>query len=77
MRKMTMKIQTPGGITALLRHTIHLTGDVHILQDDSMVNGKALLGLLSLDHDKELTVVTDAPEEEWMRFVQDVQPLLT
>ena len=42
-----------------------------------MVNGKALLGLLSLDHDKELTVITDAPEEEWMRFVQDVQPLLT
>ena len=77
MRKMTMKFDSPSGITALLRHTIHLTGDVHVLQGDCMVNGKALLGLLSLDHGEEVTVITDAPEEEWMRFVQDVQPLLT
>ena len=77
MRKMTMKFHSPGGVRELLAHTIRLTGDVHIVQEERMVNGKALLGLLSLDHEKELTLVTDAPEDEWLRFMRDVSPLLT
>ena len=67
----------PFGVRELLAHTIQLTGDVHIVQEERMVNGKALLGLLSLDHEKELTLVTDAPEDEWLRFMRDVSPLLT
>ena len=74
MHTTQIRLHSLAQMERFLESARRLSGQVQLMQEDCIVDGKAVLGLLSLDFQKLLTVVSDACEEEWEQFLACMAP---
>lgn len=76
MEQLTILFGSIRDIEQFVRITTRLQGSVRVVSGEQVMDGKAIMGLMSLGLYRKLTMIYEGPKEEFQSFRDSIQSYL-